>query len=227
MGGWQDSQALAIGPGPVGTYDGLGIFSGTAQPVNLTGGVDGTLLAFYTSVSRLPTSWTLPYLNGTESQSLALSHDGGKTWQQYEGNPVIRSPPAGWNITGWRDPFYLAWPEMDELLGQKEPHYYAIFGSGIKGVGPRMPFYSAPASDLTSWTFLGALWEPAANTSLGPVLHTGTYAFNFEVSGFFSLYDDNGDVHYFVNVGFPFCTAMRHTVHPCHQQELTRDADGF
>lgn len=70
---------------------------------------------------------------------------------------------------------------MDALLGQKSPHYYAVFGSGIKGVGPRIPFYSAPASDLTQWTFLGALWEPAANTSLGSVLETGLYGFNFEV----------------------------------------------
>ena len=70
---------------------------------------------------------------------------------------------------------------MDALLGQSAPHYYAVFGSGIKGVGPRIPLYSAPASDLTKWTFLGALWEPAYNTSLGTVLETGSYGFNFEV----------------------------------------------
>src|SRR3954470_22290004 len=33
--GWRDTEALALGPGPVGSYDGLGVFSGTAQPVNL------------------------------------------------------------------------------------------------------------------------------------------------------------------------------------------------
>jgi len=142
-------------------------------------------------------------MNGTETQSLAYSTDGGATWQQYEGNPVIDAPPEGWNITGWRDPFFEPWPEMDELLGNTEPHYYAVFGSGIKGVGPRIPFYSAPASDLTSWTLLGAVWEPQANTTLGPILQTGTYGFNFEVSGFFSLYDEDGIVHYFVNVSPP------------------------
>ncbi|KAK5160813.1 hypothetical protein LTR04_004547 [Oleoguttula sp. CCFEE 6159] len=201
VSGWQDSQALALGPAGNGTYNGLGIFSGTAQPVNITGGQDGTLLAFYTSVSRLPTSWTLPYLTGTETQSLAYSEDGGKTWQEYAGNPVVAHPPEGWNITGWRDPFFEPWPAMDALLGQVEPHYYAVFGSGIKGVGPRIPFYSAPASNLTNWTFLGALWEPAANTSLGSVLSIGTYGFNFEVSGFFSLEDSHGDIHYYVNMG--------------------------
>ena len=181
VGGWQDQQAQALGTGPVGTYNGLGIFSGTAQPVNIHGKQDGTLLAFYTSVSKLPTSYAIPYMTGTESQSLAFSTDGGATWQEYQGNPIITHPPDHWNITGWRDPFFEPWPAMDALLGQSAPHYYAVFGSGIKGVGPRIPLYSAPASDLTNWTFLGALWEPAYNTSLGTVLETGSYGFNFEV----------------------------------------------
>nr|POF19561.1 beta-fructofuranosidase, insoluble isoenzyme 7 [Quercus suber] len=200
-----NSQAKALGPAGNGTYDGLGIFSGTGQPVNLKGEVDGTLLLMYTSVSWLPTSWTLPYHPGTETTSLALSTDGGKTWEQYEGNPIIDATtdtaPMYWNVTGFRDPFLQPWPAMDELLGVSEPHYYAVYGSGIKGVGPRMPFWTAPASDLTSWKFLGALWEPADNTTLGPLLSTGTYGFNFEVSGFFSLPDSKGDLHYFVNMG--------------------------
>lgn len=201
VGGWEDSDALALGPSGNGSYNGLGIFSGTAQPVNLTGQVDGTLLAFYTSVSKLPTSWSIPYQNGTESQSLALSHDGGKTWVEYENNPVIEGPPGDWNITGFRDPFFQPSPALDAILAQKEPHYYAVFGSGIKGVGPRIPLWSAPMSDLTDWTFLGALWEPADNTSLGSTLATGSYGFNFEVSGFFSLPDDEGHLHHFVNMG--------------------------
>lgn len=179
----------------------MGIFSGTGQPVNLRGEEDGTLLLFYTSVSKLPTSWNIPYQNGTESQSLALSHDGGKTWEDYEGNPVITGPPGDWNITGFRDPFFEPFPALDALLGQSEPHYYAVFGSGVKGVGPRIPLWTAPMSDLTNWKFLGALWEPAANTSLGSLLATGSYGFNFEVSGFFALPDDQGHLHYFVNMG--------------------------
>lgn len=201
VGGWEGSDALALGPGEVGTYDGLGIFSGTAQPVNMHGEQDGTLLAFFTSVSKLPIGWSIPYMKGAETQSFASSTDGGETWQYHDGNPVIPHPPEGWNITGWRDPFYEPWPLMDQILGQSEPHYYAVFGSGIKEVGPRMPFYSAPASDLTQWTFLGALWEPEMNTSLGSLLETGTYAFNFEVSGFFSLEDSKGAEHFYVQMG--------------------------
>lgn len=90
---------------------------------------------------------------------------------------------------------------MDNLLGASEPHYYAVFGSGIKGVGPRMPLWSAPARNLTDWTFLGALWEPAANSSFGPVLSTGTNAFNFEVSGFYSIPDSKGNLHYYTTYG--------------------------
>nr|POE99340.1 fructan 6-exohydrolase [Quercus suber] len=208
--GWMNDpcapiEAKALGPAGNGTYDGLGIFSGTGQPVNLKGEVDGTLLLMYTSVSWLPTSWAIPYHPGTETTSLALSTDGGKTWEQYEGNPIIdattETAPMYWNLTGFRDPFFQPWPAMDELLDVSEPHYYAVYGSGIKGVGPRIPFWTAPASDLTSWKFLGALWEPADNTTLGPLLSTGTYGFNFEVSGFFSLPDRSGDLHYFVNMG--------------------------
>ena len=83
----------------------IGIFSGSGQPYNLHGEQDGTLINFYTAVQQLPTSWTLPYQKGTEKQAIAISNDGGETWEQYAGNPIISEPPEGWNITGWRDPF--------------------------------------------------------------------------------------------------------------------------
>lgn len=101
----------------------------------------------------------------------------------------------------FRDPFFEPWPAMDKLLGMSEPHYYAVFGSGIKDVGPRIPLWTAPARDLTKWEFLGALWEPAENTSFGPVLSTGSYGDNFEVSGLYSLPDSKGEWHYFINMG--------------------------
>lgn len=208
VGGWEDAKAQSVGTGPNPTsrnssYYGLGIFSGSGQPYNLQGEQDGTLINFYTSVQYLPTSWAIPYTKGTEKQSIVISKDGGKTWDQYAGNPIISSPPDGWNVTGWRDPFVEPWPEMDALLGQDEPHWYMVLGSGIKGAdgGGRIPFYSAPASNLTDWTFLGALWEPKPNETLGSLLETGTYGFNFEVSNFFSLVDEDDDVHYYTLMG--------------------------
>lgn len=173
-GSWQDSDALALGPTGFPNYNGLGIFSGTAQPVNLQGQADGTLLLMYTSVKWLPTSWTIDYHPHTESQSLAISTDGGKTFQNYPGNPVINATtetaPMYWNITGFRDPFLEPFPALDTILGVSEPHYYAVFGSGIKGVGPRMPLWTAPASDLTSWTFLVSQVEeyPKSRRLLNP-----------------------------------------------------------
>ncbi|EFQ85665.1 hypothetical protein PTT_19351 [Pyrenophora teres f. teres 0-1] len=208
VGGWENDQAQSIGTGPHPdsrntSYYGLGIFSGSAQPYNLEGKQDGTLLAFYTATQYLPTNWAIPYIKGTESQAIAISKDAGQTWQHYEGNPIMTQPPQGWNITGWRDPFVEPWPEMDAILGQKEPHFYMVLGSGIKGEegGGRIPFYSAPASNLTDWTFLGALWEPKPNETLGSLVETGTYGFNFEVSNFFSLTDEDDDVHYYTLMG--------------------------
>ena len=202
---WRGSDALALGPAGNGSYDGLGIFSGTAQPVNLQGEVDGTWSLFYTSVGYLPTNWQIEYHPYTETQSFFLSIDGGESFHRYDDNPVIdattETVPMYWNITGFRDPFFEKFPELDEALGHDDSHWYAVFGSGIKGVGPRIPLWSAPANDLTDWTFLGALWEPEANSSFGPVLSTRTYAFNFEVSGFFSLPDSKGKPHFFVNMG--------------------------
>lgn len=200
---WSGYQAQSIGTSNLTStkhvphkYNFLGIFSGTAQPVNVTGGSDGTLLAFYTSVSRGPISWDQPYPVGAESQSLACSIDQGVTWTEYGGNPVINLPPDDWNVTGFRDPFFQDSPALDAVLNYSEPHYYAIFGSGIGDVGPRIPLYSAPASNLTSWTYLGALWEPRGNTSFGRMYETGTWGWNFEVPNLFNL-----DEHWFFSSG--------------------------
>jgi beta-fructofuranosidase len=199
---WKDAEAQSFGTTNLSSdhnpplYNHLSIFSGSAQPVNLSGEEDGTILAFYTGASQLPTSWSTTYFPGTESQALAYSTDGGITWENYEKNPVISESPGNWNVTGWRDPYFVSWPQLDTVLNASEPHYYAVFGSGIREVGPRMPLYSAPASDLTDWTFLGALWEPEKNTSLGSVEETGSYGFNFELSNFFSIGD-----RYFVSMG--------------------------
>lgn len=59
---WENDNAVALWPSE--DYDRLGIFSGTAQPVNLKGEKDGTLTIFYTSVRALPTNWRLPYIPG-------------------------------------------------------------------------------------------------------------------------------------------------------------------
>lgn len=97
-------------------------------------------------------------------------------------------------------PLLLSSAKLDKLLGYKEPYYYVVFGSGIKSpaenYGPRIPLYSTPASNMTVWKYLGNLFEPAGNTSLGPLFQTGSYGYNFEVANFFEL-----DGHWFVGGG--------------------------
>ncbi|KAF2156531.1 glycoside hydrolase family 32 protein [Myriangium duriaei CBS 260.36] len=207
VGGWKGNQAIAVAPaGGNRTHDGLSAFSGGAQPVNLKGQQDGTLTVFYTGNRFLPTNFHSPYLPGTESQCIATSRDGGRTWKKHKANPVIEDPPPGWDVTGWRDFIVEPMPFLDQLIGQDKPHFYAVFGSGIKGVGSRVILYSAPAIDLTKWTFLGALWEPKIDHALGEVFITRHSGENFEMATMFSLKDDQGIPHYYVSVGYGPCS---------------------
>lgn len=76
--------------------------------------------------------------------------------------------------------------ELDELLGHDEHYYYMNLGSGIKGVGPRMPLYKPRASDLTDWSFMGALFEiPGKYNWGGDPFRTSSVSFNIELPGSF------------------------------------------
>ncbi|KAK9360608.1 glycosyl hydrolase [Lipomyces starkeyi] len=67
------------------------------------------MVAIYTS--NYPTAHTqsngVVIRAGQQSQSIAFSNDNGLTWTQYEGNPVIESPPAQYadQYQQFRDPF--------------------------------------------------------------------------------------------------------------------------
>lgn len=220
---WEDDAAVSLAPGKYPAAP-LSVFTGTTQPVNLQGEQNGSLLTFLTGIHHLPTNWKIPYEEGTEVQALYLSDDGGVTWDEVE--TVLPSPPEGWNVTGWRDPSFFPSTLLDNLTNATEPRYYMVLGSGLKGdsvpaelpgaerpgfLGPRIPLYAAPASDLTNWTFLGALWEPAGNESLGDPDVTGSYGYNFEVSSLFSLdVPSTGDKAWFVGVGTEGGNTTRH-----------------
>ncbi|RPB07548.1 Arabinanase/levansucrase/invertase [Morchella conica CCBAS932] len=222
--GWEDDKAQGLGTGPKGTLDHLGVFSGSAQflPANQSYGLPGlnftsgptdkTIMAiFYTSVQHLPTNWKLPYINSTETQTLAVSVDGGMTFTKFEGegvNPVIPQPPPNLNITGFRDPIYEKWSEMDDILfgNASLGNFYTVLGSGIKGAGGRLPFYYAPADDLTDWRYLGPIFARSENESWSEV-YSGSFGYNFEVAGAFSLTEsdehggDSETAHHFVIMG--------------------------
>jgi len=161
-----------------------------------------------TCVDKFPVGWLENETAGSEEQCIATSSDGGLTWQKYEGNPVLTRPPEGWNFTGWRDPYFQPMPDIDTLLGYEEPHYYLVLGSGIHGAGPRVPLYSARATDLTKWTYLGALSDIPGNYSWNnDPFRTGSLGYNFELAGFNTLVEkkehggDGKTLHHIVNVG--------------------------
>ncbi|MCD6291010.1 MAG: glycoside hydrolase family 32 protein [Anaerolineae bacterium] len=91
-------------------------------------------------------------------QCIATSADGLITWQKAPENPVIATPPPGLDVTGFRDPW--VWREGDT--------WYAIIGSGIKGVGGTILLYRS--NDLIHWEYMhpacignkdetGTMWE--------------------------------------------------------------------
>lgn len=189
VGGWQNRSMVAIPTGPFPQYDWVGAFSGGAQPINLQGKQDGNLTLMYTGASKFPDNWKLPYKVGTEQQAIATSSDGGKTWQKYERNPVIDTAPGGWNVTGFRDPLFAQNALLDQILGHEaNSSWYLTTGSGIRGIGPRIPLYRAPADDLTNWTFLGGLYEIGNNYSFGGNEYvTGNHGYNYEMASLFDL----------------------------------------
>ncbi|TKA50625.1 hypothetical protein B0A49_12769, partial [Cryomyces minteri] len=105
-------------------YDWLGDWSGSAQPVSLLGQYDGNLTIMFTCVDTFPIGWTENETIGSEEQCLATSSNRGLTWQKYAGNPILTHPPDGWNLTGWRDPYFHAMSELDVVLGYEEAHFY-------------------------------------------------------------------------------------------------------
>nr|WEI57617.1 putative GH32 family protein [Eupelmus annulatus] len=105
-------------------------FGSAVYDVNNTSGF-GTaenppVVAIFTSFYSEPTTHPdgTKVEQGTQSQSIAYSTDKGNTWQFYDKNPVIRSPPE-WYATEFRDPkvFWYAphnkWV-MVTMLAQKK-----------------------------------------------------------------------------------------------------------
>lgn len=158
----------------------------------------------YTGCVVLPDNWKVPYQLGakagdgdyaTEMQNIATSSDGGRTWQKYDGNPWLDTQVGGWNTTGFRDPVFFPNTRLDSILGHGEgDKWYMVLGSGIRGVGPRIPLLTANSNDLTNWTFQGALWEAPINyTWGGDRTKTGNWGANWELAG---LYDEVAKVEH-------------------------------
>ena len=152
---WQN-EAIAIAPTPGGP-DSDGVFSGSAVLDN------GKPTVIYTAVAppSSPGDATLRDAAHTwrETQCLAVAQDNDlRSWKKLS-EPVIATPPAALEVTGFRDP--ALWREGDNWM--------LILGSGERGKGGMILLYTS--RDLRQWTYLHPLIEgsPSQSTSVNPV----------------------------------------------------------
>lgn len=190
LASWQTSPEPCLEP--AAPYDREGIFTGCFRPTSLTGETDGTLTYVYTSVSHLPISYTLPYVRGSETLSLAVSHDSGKTWERDQANPILPGPPDGVNVTGWRDPFMTSWPSMQRHRSNhssEEDVLYGFISGGIVNQTPTVFVYSINAHDLREWTYIGHLFDVGLNFRPSKKW-SGDFGVNWEVANVATLTDE-------------------------------------
>lgn len=121
---------IALAPVP-GGYDKDGVFSGCCR---VYGGVP---TIFYTGVSP-------------ETQNIVTCNGALTEFHRDPANPVIAHPPAGLNLTAFRDP--CVWREGRNSM--------MAIGSGLKGGNGLVLLYSSP--DLHNWKYLGPLASAAS-----------------------------------------------------------------
>jgi beta-fructofuranosidase len=136
-----------------GLNDPLFVFDGSV----IEQGINGTPTLLYTSVSYLPIQWTVRYVKGSESQSLAIATDGERNFTKLAHGPVIPSPPFTVNVTGFRDPFVFQYPQFDRLLDRTEGAWYTVISGGVHDQGPSFFLYRQYNHDpeFQNWEYLG------------------------------------------------------------------------
>ncbi|KAF2732900.1 extracellular invertase [Polyplosphaeria fusca] len=172
-----------------GINDPVAVFDGSVIP----SGINGTPTLIYTSVSYLPIQWTIKYTKGSETQSLAVTTDGGKNFTKLPHGPAIPGPPFAVNITGFRDPYVFQDPQIDRLLDSASGTWYNVISGGVHGEGPSMFLYKQYDSDpgFQTWEYLGQWWHEEANTTWTEAGWAGRWGFNFEVGNHLAL-DEHG-----------------------------------
>ncbi|KAL9108832.1 MAG: hypothetical protein Q9227_006489 [Pyrenula ochraceoflavens] len=208
-------------------YDREGVFTGCMQPASLRK-IGSPLTIVYTSVSKLPIHYTLPYDRGCETLSVAQSVDGGKNWTKASSNPIVTGPPEGASVSGWRDPFVAPWPSLDHVLGRPDGQtLYGILSGGIPGQTPTLFLYALDADITGKWDFISPLVNVGLNHSLSR--WSGDLGLNWEVANFFSLRDFEGGQRDFIVVGAEGCDRALMTEHdpeegPPRSTQVPREA---
>ena len=123
---------VALAPGD--EFDKGGCFSGSAVDDN------GNLVLIYTGHNYIDKEKDTFY----ENQNIAISKDGGVTFEKYENNPVIAKPPVD-SIHHFRDP--KVWKHEDK--------WYMVLGNSTKDNIGRVILYVS--SDLYNWDYVGVL----------------------------------------------------------------------
>jgi beta-fructofuranosidase len=148
---WQHLP-VALAPTP-GSYDADGCFTGSFVDDN------GTAAIIYTGVQSVTDMKDATLRDGThnfrETQALATTADPMlRTWNKLP-EPVIARPPAGLDVTGFRDP----------SIWKQDGWYYMTVGSGTKA-GGMVLLYRSPGSGpkaLRSWEYLHPVFHGEAN----------------------------------------------------------------
>ncbi|BCR90343.1 glycoside hydrolase family 32 protein [Aspergillus chevalieri] len=187
-----------------GPNDPLAVFDGSVIP----DGIDGEPTLLYTAVSSLPIHWTLPYTRGSEAQALAVTYDGGKNFTKLDIPPVIPEPPAGLDVTAFRDPYVFQNGKLDQALSSPEGTWYTAISGGVQDVGPGIFLYRNLSPDFEQWEYLGEWFNVPANSTWGNGDWSKVYGYNWETVNAFSLdregynYDGDTFVHFGVEGSF-------------------------
>jgi beta-fructofuranosidase len=186
---WKTSLQPALLPSA--NYDRCGVFTGCLLANDIHGN-SGDLTVIYTSVNRLPIHYTLPYVIGSESLSLAASSDGGRSWERQECNPILPGPPQHLSVTGWRDPSLATWSRGEHSgSGSKKSDLYGLISGGIVGKTPTVFLYKVNPTDLREWEFAGPLVNVGLN--FHPSRWSGDFGVNWEVVNLMTLTNDSSD----------------------------------
>jgi beta-fructofuranosidase len=175
-------EPIALAPIPGGP-DAEGCWTGTAAVV------DGKVAFLYTGVVKsLPDHATLrdgsTYLR--ESVCMAIAQDDALLHWRKLPEPVIPTPPAGMQVTGFRDP--SPWRERGPGQDNQDPgqgnqdQWYTVVASGQRGVGGMVLLYKS--SDFHHWDYLHPLARGKWNGKQTDVVGSGEM---WECPDFFEL----------------------------------------
>ncbi|PWY75232.1 extracellular invertase [Aspergillus sclerotioniger CBS 115572] len=184
---------------PGGINDPLAVFDGSVIPA----GINGLPTLLYTSVSYLPIHWSIPYTRGSETQSLAVSSDGGRNFTKLAQGPVIPGPPFAYNVTAFRDPYVFQNPTLDSFLHSPNNTWYTVISGGLHNKGPAQFLYRQYDPDFQYWEYLGPWWHESTNSTWGSGIWAGRWGFNFETGNIFTLDTEgyNPEGQFFATLG--------------------------